>query len=166
VPQGIPSYVHLLQAKDVMDRRFGESLDVDTLAAVAFASPAHFARSFKRAFGESPHQYLLRRRMERAKELLRHTDRSVTEVCFAVGFSSLGSFSATFRSLVGEPPSAYRDRWREVASDGPPAAIPGCYTMMWTRPVDRAGVRAGLEKRPHPPLVHADLDTHDDGGTR
>jgi AraC-like DNA-binding protein len=131
---GIPAYIYLLRAKDVIDSRYAEPLDVPALAQAAFASPGHFNRSFKRAFGETPHQYLLRRRIERAKELLRGTDLGVTDVCFEVGFSSLGSFSTAFRAIVGEPPSAYRRRWAE---QGPPP-IPACFTLMWTRPTPDA----------------------------
>jgi AraC-like DNA-binding protein len=93
-------------------------------------SRAYFSRSFKAAFGETPHQYLMTRRMERAKALLRDGDLSVTAVCFAVGFSSLGSFSAQFKRLVGESPSAYRER----DGHGELARLPNCYVRMWTRP--------------------------------
>jgi AraC-like DNA-binding protein len=126
----IPVYVHLRRAKDLMDRDFAEPLDVPTLARAAHASRAHFVRSFKRAFGETPHQYLLRRRIERAKELLRGTPLSVTEVSFAVGFRSLGSFSTAFRQLVGESPKAYAQQRRPAA----PPPIPACFTLMYTRP--------------------------------
>jgi AraC-like DNA-binding protein len=126
----IPIYVHLLRAKDLIDRDFAEPLDVPALAREAHASRAHFIRSFKQAFGETPHQYLLRRRIERAKELLRNTPLAITEVSLAVGFRSLGSFSTAFRQLVGESPSAYADRWR--ATDIP--RIPACFTLMYTRP--------------------------------
>jgi AraC-like DNA-binding protein len=133
----VPVYVHLLRAKDRIDRDYAEQLDVPTLAREAHASTAHFSRSFKRAFGETPHQYLLRRRIERAKELLRGTGLSVTEVSFAVGFRSLGSFSTAFRGLVGEPPSEYGQRWR--AADLPP--IPACFTLMYTRPAGSSSSR-------------------------
>ena len=126
----IPVYVHLLRAKDLIDRRYADHLDVAALAREAHASPAHFARSFKRAFGETPHRYLLQRRVERAKELLRRSDLSVTEASLEVGFRSLGSFSTAFRELVGESPSNYANRWRTVAE--PP--IPACFTLMYTRP--------------------------------
>jgi AraC-like DNA-binding protein len=126
----IPVYVHLRRAKDLIDRDFAEPLDVPALAREAHASRAHFVRSFKRAFGETPHRYLLRRRIERAKELLRNTPLSVTEVSLAVGFRSLGSFSTAFRQLVGESPSAYARRWRPA----PPPRIPACFTLMYTRP--------------------------------
>jgi AraC-like DNA-binding protein len=126
----IPVYVHLRRAKDRIDRDFAEPLDVRALAREAHASRAHFVRSFKKAFGETPHQYLLRRRIERAKELLRNTPLSVTEVSLAVGFRSLGSFSTAFRQLVGESPSVYAQCRRPAA----PPAIPACFTLMWTRP--------------------------------
>jgi AraC-like DNA-binding protein len=128
----IPVYIHLLRAKDVIDRDYPRDLDVATLARSAHASTAHFARSFKQAFGETPHGYLRRRRIERASELLRGTELSVTEVCFEVGFHSLGSFSTAFRELVGDSPAAYARRWRTTSA--PP--IPGCFTLMYTRPHD------------------------------
>jgi AraC-like DNA-binding protein len=138
MPDSIPVYLHLLRAKDLIDREYARELDVPALAREAHASPAHFARSFKSAFGETPHQYLLRRRVERAKDLRRSTGLSVTEVCLEVGFRSLGSFSTAFRELVGEPPSRYARRWRAVGA--PP--IPACFMLMYTRPH-----RAALEKR-------------------
>ena len=98
----------LLRARDAMDRAYGEPLDIAHLAALAHVSPAHFIRVFALTFGETPHRYLQRRRVERAMFLLRETDRSVTDVCFDVAFSSLGTFSRTFRDIVGETPSAYR----------------------------------------------------------
>lgn len=134
MPEAIPVYVHLLRAKDLIDREYARQLDVPALAQQAHASTAHFSRSFSRAFGEPPHQYLLRRRVERAKELLRETDLSVTEVSLEVGFRSLGSFSTAFRQLVGEPPSRYAQRWRQTE----PPPIPACFTLMYTRPVNRA----------------------------
>jgi AraC-like DNA-binding protein len=137
VPDAIPVYVHLLRAKDLIDREYAQKLDVPALARAAHASTAHFSRSFKRAFGETPHQYLLRRRVERAKELLRGTALSVSEVSLAVGFRSLGSFSTAFRDLVGERPSEYAGRWR--SADLPP--IPACFTMMYTRPAGSRSFR-------------------------
>jgi AraC-like DNA-binding protein len=134
----IPVYLHLLRAKDMIDRDYAGELDVPALAHEAHASTAHFSRSFKKAFGETPHKYLLRRRVERAKDLLRSTGLSVTEVSLEVGFRSLGSFSTAFRELVGEPPSDYARRWRTAGA--PP--IPGCFTLMYTRPH-----RAVFEKR-------------------
>src|SRR5512143_1634402 len=98
----------LLRARDAMDRAYAEPLDVRAVAAVACVSEAHVSRSFRAVFGETPHRYLQRRRVERAMFLLRETDRSVTDICFDVGFGSLGTFSRTFRDIVGETPSAYR----------------------------------------------------------
>lgn len=129
----IPTYVHLLRAKDRIDSAYAQPLDVPALAREAFASRAHFIRSFKRAFGETPHQYLRRRRVERAQELLRGTPLTVTEVSLEVGFLSLGSFSTAFREITGEPPSAYRQRW---AGGAPP--VPACFTLMFGRPTGRA----------------------------
>src|SRR3979411_1797071 len=100
----------MLRARDAMDRSFARPLDVTTLARVAFVSPSHFSRQFRATFGETPHRYLQRRRVERAMELLRETQRPVTEICLDVGFNSLGTFSRTFRGLVGEPPSPYPAR--------------------------------------------------------
>ena len=127
----IPAYVHLLRAKDLIDRAYGEPLDVPALAQAAFASEAHFIRSFHAAFGETPHRYLQRRRVERAQALLRETDDTVTEISLAVGFRSPGSFSTAFRTLVGTPPSEYRAAWRARSEP----AIPGCHTLMWNRAV-------------------------------
>jgi transcriptional regulator GlxA family with amidase domain len=117
----------LLRARDEMDRAYAEPLDVPTLARIACVSEAHFIRSFRAAFGETPNRYLQRRRVERAMWLLRSTDRSVTDICMGVGFSSLGTFSRVFRDIVGEPPSAYRER-------GPLPPVPSCFAMAWTRP--------------------------------
>src|SRR3954467_10901099 len=98
----------MLRARDAMDRAYAEHLDVPAVAAVAHCSEAHFSRSFRAVFGETPHRYLQRRRVERSMFLLRETDRSITDICFDVGFGSLGTFSRTFRDIVGEPPSDYR----------------------------------------------------------
>jgi AraC-like DNA-binding protein len=118
----------MLRARDAMDREYARPLDVATLARVAHVSQAHFIRTFRATFGETPHRYLQRRRVERAMFLLRTTDRSVTDVCFDVGFTSLGTFSRTFRAIVGEPPSAYR------TGAGVPSEVPSCFAMRWTRP--------------------------------
>lgn len=122
--------VRLRRARDRMDRDYAEPLDVTTLAAAALMSPGHFSRSFRAAFGQTPYHYLMTRRIERAKALLRHGDLSVTEVCMAVGCTSLGSFSSRFTEIVGETPSSYRARRHDDS-----ATIPSCLTMLWTRPV-------------------------------
>lgn len=127
----VPLSRHLLRVRDLIDRAYAEQLDVHALARSASVSPAYFSRSFKAAFGETPHQYLTSRRMERAKALLRARELSVTDVCLAVGFTSLGSFSTQFKRFVGETPSAYRDAERPDDL----ARLPGCYVRMWTRPL-------------------------------
>jgi AraC-like DNA-binding protein len=123
----------LLRARDAMDRAYAEPLDVRAVAAVAHLSEAHFIRTFRATFGETPHRYLQRRRVERSMFLLRETDRSVTDVCFDVGFSSLGTFSRTFREIIGQTPSEYRE------NNGPIWA-PNCMQMAFTRPRAAAGV--------------------------
>lgn len=125
--------MRLRRARDAMDRDYALPLDVPALAGVALMSTGHFARSFRAAFGETPYSYLMTRRVERAKALLRRGDLSVTDVCFAVGCTSLGSFSSRFTELVGETPSSYRARRHE---DG--AAIPACVAKVRTRPVRRS----------------------------
>ncbi|NGO11791.1 helix-turn-helix transcriptional regulator [Streptomyces sp. HC44] len=122
--------VRLRRARDRMDRDYAEPLDVPALAREACMSAGHFSRSFRAAFGETPYSYLMTRRIERAKALLRRGDLSVTEVCFAVGCTSLGSFSSRFTELVGESPSAYRARSHDQG-----AAIPPCVAKIFTRPV-------------------------------
>ena len=122
----------LLRARDAMDRAYAEPLDVRAVAAVAHVSEAHFIRTFRAVFGETPHRYLQRRRVERSMFLLRETDRSVTDICLDVGFSSLGTFSRTFREIVGETPSGYR------LGNGPIIA-PNCVQLANTRP--RAAAR-------------------------
>jgi AraC-like DNA-binding protein len=121
----------MLRARDTMDRAFAETLDVPALARVAHISPAHFSRQFRATFGETPHRYLQRRRVERAMELLRETDRPVTEICLDVGFNSVGTFTRTFHEIVGEPPSAYRARF---AGEGSQLRVPACWAMAWLRP--------------------------------
>jgi AraC-like DNA-binding protein len=123
----------LLRARDAMDRAYAEPLDVRAVAAVAHISEAHFSRSFRAVFGETPHRYLQRRRVERSMFLLRETDRSVTDICFDVGFTSRGTFSRTFREIVGEPPSDYR-------LGHEPMVAPNCFQLWATRPVVAAGV--------------------------
>jgi AraC-like DNA-binding protein len=125
----------LLRARDLMDRDYAEPLDVSSVAAVAHLSEAHFIRSFRATFGETPHRYLQRRRVERSMFLLRETDRSVTDICLDVGFSSLGTFSRTFREIVGMTPTRYRE------THGPIIA-PNCVQLMYTRP--RVAAALGL----------------------
>src|SRR5258706_4781429 len=117
----------LLRARDAMDRAYAEPLDVRAVAAVAHVSQAHFSRSFRAVFGETPHRYLQRRRVERSMFLLRETDRSVTDVCLDVGFGSLGTFSRTFREIVGQSPTTYRARAVRIA-------VPTCFSRAWLRP--------------------------------
>ncbi|MBU6423543.1 MAG: helix-turn-helix transcriptional regulator [Chloroflexota bacterium] len=117
----------LLRARDAMDRAYAEPLDVAALARVAHMSEAHFIRSFRVTFGETPHRYLQRRRVERSMFLLRETGRSITDVCFDVGFTSVGTFSRMFHEVVGRTPSAYR-------GENGPMAAPNCVQMAVTRP--------------------------------
>jgi AraC-like DNA-binding protein len=122
---------HLLRAKDLIDARYREPLDVPTLARAAHLSPGHFSREFRRAFGESPHKYLLTRRMERAAALLRNTDRAVADICIAVGLNSIGSFTTSFGRAFGMTPTAYR-------AAHPPALahvrVPTCVLQAYARP--------------------------------
>src|SRR5918911_435309 len=122
----------MLRARDAMDRTYAQPLDIPALARVAVVSEAHFIRTFKDTFGETPHRYLQRRRLERAMALLRETDRPVTEICLAVGFTSLGSFSRTFTRVIGMSPRAYREGLR--AGAGTAGYVPTCVVMSWTRP--------------------------------
>jgi AraC-like DNA-binding protein len=118
----------MLRARDAMDRAYAQPLDVAALARIAHVSPAHFARTFRATFGETPHRYLQRRRVERAMFLLRESEGSVTEkICFEVGFTSPPTFSRTFGAIVGHCPRAYR---RQAAATN----VPTCFTMAWTRP--------------------------------
>jgi AraC-like DNA-binding protein len=118
----------MLRARDAIDRDYARPLNIPDLARIALVSEAHFIRTFRATFGETPHRYLQRRRVERAMALLRSTDRSVTDICFAVGFSSLGTFSRTFRDIVGRSPSAFRQQAPK------PYPVPTCFTMSWARP--------------------------------
>ena len=131
----VPPARHLLRAKDLVDARYREPLDVPALARAARLSPAHFSREFRRAFGETPHQYLLTRRLERAAALLRHTDRPVSEICFLVGLRSVGSFTTSFGRAFGLSPAAYR-------AAHPPAVVharvPTCVLPAYARPPSRA----------------------------
>ncbi len=126
----------MLRARDAMDRAYGEPLDIAGLARIAHVSEAHFIRTFRATFGETPHRYLQRRRVERAMYLLRSTDRSVTDICMDLGFTSLGTFSRVFRDIVGEPPSEYRRR-------GPLPDVPSCFAMAWLRPSSFGEARRG-----------------------
>jgi AraC-like DNA-binding protein len=119
---------HLLRAKDLADARYREPLDVPTLASAAHLSPAHFSREFRRTFGETPHRYLLTRRLERAAALLRNTDWTVAEICLAVGLWSVGSFTTSFGRLFGLSPTAYR------AAHPPVARVPTCVLQAYARP--------------------------------
>ena len=134
----------LRRARDRIDREYTEPLDVATLARTALMSPGHFSRSFRAAYGETPYGYLLTRRVERAKALLRRGDLSVTEVCLAVGASSLGSFSAAFTRLVGVAPSAYRAAARPGCGDAGLDALP-CVARTATRPVRIREARPGRD---------------------
>ena len=127
----VPPARHLLRAKDLADARYSERLDVDDLAAAAGLSRAHFSREFRRAFGESPHAYLLTRRLERAAALLRNTDRSVADICLSVGLQSIGSFTTSFTRTFGVSPTAYRARYPPAANQ---ARVPMCILSFYGRP--------------------------------
>ena len=120
--------IALRRARDLTDRDFAQPLTLDSMAQAAHLSKFHFARAFTKAYGETPRTYLTRRRIERAKDLLRAANLTITEICFLVGFESVGSFSSRFHTLVGMSPTEYRS-----ASAGAPP-IPGCFVLMWTRP--------------------------------
>ena len=127
----VPAVRHLLRAKDLVDVRYADPLSVDDLARAAGLSRAHFSRAFRKAFGESPHAYLLTRRLERAAALLRTTDRSVAEICFAVGLQSVGSFTTSFTRIYGRSPTAYRAGFPPASAH---ALIPTCVLRAHTRP--------------------------------
>ena len=140
-----PPARHLLRAKDLADARYYEPLDVDDLAGAAGLSRAHFSREFRRAFGESPHAYLLTRRLERAAALLRGTDRPVAEICFEVGLRSIGSFTTSFTRTFGSSPTAYRAAFPPASSR---AVVPACVLRVYGRPQRRtfredSGVKRG-----------------------
>jgi AraC-like DNA-binding protein len=137
----LANLAHLRRARDLMDREYAQRLDVASIARAALMSPAHFSRQFRAAYGETPYAYLMTRRIERAKALLRLGDMTVTEVCMAVGCASLGSFSARFTEVVGETPSAYRARDHSAL-----ASVPGCITRNLTRP-SRKPSRIGEARR-------------------
>jgi AraC-like DNA-binding protein len=127
----VPPARHLLRARDLADRRYAEPLDVRDLARAARLSPAHFSREFARAFGETPHRYLLTRRLERAAALLRTTDRSVADICMTVGLRSVGSFTTSFGRMYGLSPTAYRARYPPASER---ARVPTCVLRAWGRP--------------------------------
>src|SRR6266571_4117314 len=127
----VPPGRHLLRAKDLIDARYREQLDVPALARAARLSTAHFSREFRRSFGETPHQYLLTRRLERAAALLRSTDRTVADICFTVGLSSVGSFTTSFGRTFGLTPTAYRAAYPPATHR---ARIPTCVLQAWARP--------------------------------
>jgi AraC-like DNA-binding protein len=130
----VPPARHLLRAKDLADARYFEALDVDDMASAAGLSRAYFSREFRRVFGESPHAYLLTRRLERAATLLRNTDRSVTDICLSVGLQSLGSFTTSFTRMYGESPTAYRARFPPAVQR---AQLPSCVLRAYGRPQHR-----------------------------
>ena len=146
----VPPARHLLRAKDLADARYFEPLDVDDMAAAAGLSRGHFSREFNRAFGESPHHYLLTRRLERAAALLRDTDRSVADVCMSVGLRSVGSFTTSFKRTYGASPTAYRAKFPPAASR---AMVPGCVVRVFGRPKT-----ARLEKTAGRPAVSVASD--------
>jgi len=140
-PKELVDLAHLRRARDLMDREYARPLEVAELARAALMSTAHFARQFRATYGETPYSYLMTRRIERAKALLRRGDLSVTDVCMAVGCTSLGSFSARFTELVGETPTAYRARDHRAL-----ASVPGCVAKDITRPIRRPS-RVGEARR-------------------
>ena len=133
-----PPARHLLRAKDLADARYAEALDVDDLAAAAGLSRAHFSREFRRAFGETPHAYLLTRRLERAAALLRTTDRSIADICLSVGLSSIGSFTTSFTRMFGSSPAAYRASFPPAVSQ---VVVPSCVVRAYGRPRHRPAER-------------------------
>jgi AraC-like DNA-binding protein len=154
-PEELANLAHLRRARDLMDREYASPLDVPALARAALMSTAHFSRQFRAAYGETPYAYLMTRRIERAKALLRHGEMSVTEVCVAVGCTSLGSFSARFTELVGETPTAYRARDHSAL-----AGVPGCVAKDLTRPsrgpAAHPAVAASLRLTPPSPQTEQD----------
>ena len=130
----VPPARHLLRAKDLADHRYTEALDVEDMARAAGLSRAHFSREFKQAFGTTPHAYLLTRRLERAAALLRTTDRTVTEICLAVGLQSIGSFTTSFTRTYGKSPAQYRAAFPPAAAH---AIVPACMVRAYGRPQHR-----------------------------
>ena len=142
----VPPARHLLRARDLADARYAEAIHVADMARAARLSPAHFSREFQRTFGETPHRYLLTRRLERAAALLRTTDRTVADICCMVGLSSVGSFTTSFRRMFGATPTAYR-------ASHPPASnrarVPACIVRAYSRPENRTFREDGSEPRPY-----------------
>src|SRR4051794_3585368 len=130
----VPTTRHLLRARDLADARYADPLGVDDLAKAAGLSRAHFSREFRAAFGETPHAYLLTRRLERAASLLRTTDRSISDVCFSVGLQSVGSFTTSFTRMFGKSPAAYREAYPPAADH---ALVPACVLRAYGRPQRR-----------------------------
>ena len=153
----VPTTRHLLRAKDLADARYAEPLDVAALATAAGLSPAHFSRAFRKAFGESPHAYLLTRRLERAAALLRNTDNSVADICIAVGLSSIGSFTTSFRRMFGTTPDGVP---RILPARGRVRAGPGCVVRAYSRPL----LRTFREDGNAPASVASGPPTNDPGG--
>ncbi|MGB8649116.1 MAG: helix-turn-helix transcriptional regulator [Mycobacteriales bacterium] len=153
----LPVERHLLRAKDLADSRFAEQLDVADLAGAAGLSQAHFSRAFRKAFGESPHAYLLTRRLERAAAMLRNTDRSVADICMSVGLTSVGSFTTSFKRMFGATPTSYRDSFPPAAHN---ARIPACVLRAYGRP----RLRTFREDTPRPGSVASSAST-EAGGT-
>jgi AraC-like DNA-binding protein len=149
----VPPARHLLRAKDLVDARYRERLDVGALARAAHLSPAHFSREFRGTFGETPHQYLLMRRLERAAALLRNTDRSVADICLTVGLRSVGSFTTSFGRMFGVSPTAYRSAHPPAASR---ARVPTCVLLAWARPQTAAFEKTAA---PRPASVEGTDDT-------
>ena len=143
----VPLVAYLRRARDLIDRRYAEPIDLDAMARAAGYSRFHFARVFRGAYGETPRAYLTRRRIERAQDLLRSANLTVTEICHLTGFASLGSFSARFTELVGMPPTESR---RRAAARGGPPPIPGCFLMRWggPRPESAIGKKPGRDHAP------------------
>ena len=141
----VPPARHLLRAKDLADARYAERLTVADLARVAGVSPAHFSREFRRSFGESPHRYLLTRRLERAAALLRNTDRPVTDICFSVGLTSVGSFTTSFGRIHGMSPAAYRAMFPSAQRH---IRIPSCVALAYGRPQNRTFREARIGAHP------------------
>lgn len=140
-PEDLQNLAHLRRARDLMDREYSRPLEVAELARTALMSTAHFSRQFRASYGETPYSYLMTRRIERAKALLRRGDLTVTEVCFEVGCSSLGSFSASFTQITGETPTAYRSRDHRALE-----SVPGCISRNLTRPA-RKRASSGVPAR-------------------